>query len=83
MRNDPAHVLADTHGWDVSIVVDVIPQCDGPSPGVPWKNHGAFVSAVAQKAEALLAAGRITEGEKDALVRNAARSDCGKSKTDR
>jgi IgA Peptidase M64 len=83
VRNDAAHVLADTHGWDVSIVVDVIPQCNGPSPGVPWKNHGAFVSAVVQAAEALVAAGRITEGERDSLVRNAARSDCGKSKTNR
>jgi hypothetical protein len=80
VRNDPAGVLADIHGWDVSVVVSVIPQCDGPSPGVPWKNHGAFVSAVVHTAEALVAAGRITEGEKDSLVREAARSDCGKAK---
>jgi IgA Peptidase M64 len=83
VRNDAAHVLADTHGWDVAVVVDVIPQCSGPSPGVPWKNHGAFVSAVAQTAEALVAAGRITEEERASLVRNAARSDCGKSKTNK
>jgi hypothetical protein len=72
-------VLTDLHGWDVSVVVSAIPQCDGPSPGVPWKNHGAFVSAVVHRAEALVAAGRITEGERDSLVREAARSDCGKN----
>jgi hypothetical protein len=79
VRNDPALVLTDLHGWDVSVVVSAIPQCDGPSPGVPWKNHGAFVSAVVHRAEALVAAGRITEGERDSLVREAARSDCGKN----
>jgi IgA Peptidase M64 len=80
VRNDAARVLADIHAWDVTVVVRVMPQCDGPSPGVPWKNHGAFVSAVVHNVEALLAAGIITEEEKDSLVREAAGSDCGKNK---
>jgi hypothetical protein len=52
----------------VLVVSVVMPQCDGPSPGVLWKNHGAFVSAVVHNAEALLVAGNITEEERDSLV---------------
>src|SRR4029453_4707720 len=63
VRYDPALVLTDLHGWDVSVVVSAIPQCDGPSPGVPWKNHGAFVSAVVHRAEALVAAGGLLKGK--------------------
>jgi len=49
--------------------------CDGD-----WKNHGKYVSAVAHAAEDFLAAGLITEEEKDAIVSAAAKSKCGKKK---
>jgi hypothetical protein len=42
-----------------------------------WKNHGAYVSCVAHAAEDFVAAGRITEEEKEAIVAEAAESDCG------
>ncbi len=48
--------------------------------GSEWNNHGAFVSCVAQTAEAFVAAGSITESEKDAVVSAAAGSGCGKKK---
>ena len=61
---------------------DAIDQdCDGVlscDPAATWKNHGKFVSCVAQAAQALVDAGQITEDEKDALVEAAAQSDVGK-----
>jgi hypothetical protein len=78
----PVSGSADNFNWPVAVLVVgmVMPGCDGPSPGVPWKNHGAFVSAVVHNAEALLAAGIITEEEKDSFVSESARSDCGKKR---
>jgi hypothetical protein len=43
----------------------------------PWRNHGGCVGAVAHAAEQLLELGRITEAEKDSIVSEATRSDCG------
>jgi hypothetical protein len=43
-----------------------------------WRNHGAYVSCVAHAAERFLAAGLLTEAEKDAVVSAAGRSDCGR-----
>jgi hypothetical protein len=73
---------ADNFNWPVAVLVVgvVMPPCDGPSPRVPWKNHGAFVSAVVHNAEVLLAAGIITEEEKDSFVSEATCSDCGKNR---
>jgi hypothetical protein len=50
-----------------------------PSSG-PWKNHGQYVSTVAQVADQLLARGLITKAQKDAAVSAAAHSDTGKRK---
>ena len=41
------------------------------------KNHGAYVSTVAHTAEDFLAAGLITEEEKDEIVSGAGGSTCG------
>ncbi len=43
----------------------------------PWKNHGAYVSCVAQTSEVFLDLGLISETEKDEIVSEAAGSDCG------
>lgn len=48
--------------------------------GNAWKNHGSYVSCVAHAAEDFLAAGLITEAEKDAVVSAAAQSECGNKK---
>jgi len=45
-----------------------------------WKNHGAYVSCVAQSSESLLNEGIIDEATKDALVSAAAQSSCGKKR---
>jgi len=73
--NTPAGVAVDAHGCSI----DQLVPCAGPVSGGTWKNHGAYVSAVAKTAEAFLAEGLITEEEKDALVSAAARSNCGKN----
>jgi hypothetical protein len=45
-----------------------------------WKNHGAYVSCVAHAANQLVAAGKITSSQKDALVSAAGKSSVGKKK---
>lgn len=57
--------------------LDQLVPCAGPVTGGTWKNHGAYVSAVARAANEFLAEGVISESEKDAIVSEAARSDCG------
>lgn len=52
--------------------------CEGPRGSTqPWKNHGQYVASVAESAESFLDQGLITEAEKDAIVRAAAKSTCG------
>ena len=46
----------------------------------PWKNHGAYVSCVAHTSEDFVAAGLITDTDKDNIVSTAAESDCGAKK---
>ena len=48
--------------------------------GSTWRNHGSYVSCVAQSAEAFATAGLITWEEKDVVVSTAAKSDCGAKK---
>ena len=45
-----------------------------------WKNHGKYVKCVVRKARDLVKAGIISKAEKRAIVKEAARSDCGKKK---
>lgn len=52
--------------------------CDGPSGTVmPWRNHGKYVSCVAQMANRFLAEGLISASEHGGLVSAAAQSACG------
>ena len=53
--------------------IEQICRCD-----TAWKNHGAYVSCVAQTSESFVAAGLITSTTKDAIVGQAAESSCGK-----
>jgi len=72
--NTPAGAIVDANGCSI----DQLAPCAGPITGGIWRNHGAYVSAVAKTAEQFLAAGLITAEYKDAVVSNAAKSDCGK-----
>jgi hypothetical protein len=48
--------------------------------GNSWKNHGAYVRCVAHTSEDFIAAGLITEVEKDTIVSTAGISSCGAKK---
>ncbi len=65
--------IVDTSGCSI----DQLAPCGGPASGGTWRNHGEYVSAVAQAAEQFLEQGLITEDQKDAIVAAAAQSDCG------
>ena len=58
--------------------IEQLVPCAGPSAGGGWRNHGQYVSAVRSVADAFLAAGLITADQRDAIVQDAARSNCGK-----
>jgi len=61
--------------------IDQLCPCDGPrGTNVYWRNHGKYVSCVAQSAESFLGLSLITESEKDAIVSSAAQSSCGDKK---
>src|SRR5437867_3508098 len=68
-----AGAIVDANGCSI----DQIAPCSGPASGGTWKNHGQYVSAVAQAVEALLAQGLITEDQAEEIVSEAAHSDCG------
>jgi hypothetical protein len=72
----PANTLVDADGCSI----DQIAPCSGPATGGSWKNHGQYVSAVAQAATEFLAEGLISPDEVDAIVAQAAHSDCGSNK---
>lgn len=57
--------------------IDQLAPCDGPISGGTWKSHGQYVSTIAQVTEAFLNLGLITEVQADAIVAQAAQSDCG------
>jgi len=65
--------------YDTSPILAQTP-CDGPAPGVKWKNHGSYVSAVSKVVETYLDADIIVEEEADEIMAAAGASDCGKKK---
>ena len=66
-------VVVDANGCSI----DQLVPCAGPASGGTWKNHGEYVSSTAHAAGEFLAQGLISEGEKDAIVAQAAQSKCG------
>lgn len=72
----PPDVVVDpANGCSIQQLV----PCSGPrGTTVPWKNHGQYVSSVAKTAKNFLHQGLITEAEKDAIMAEAAGSNCGK-----
>jgi len=51
--------------------------CDGPTPGVPWANHTAYVNCVTAVANARYLAHTITGTQKTADITHAKNSTCG------
>ena len=58
--------------------IDQLAPCSGPFSGGAWKNHGQYVSSVANAAETFVASGLITEAQAEEIVSQAAQSHCGK-----
>jgi hypothetical protein len=69
----PAGVLVDANGCSI----DQLAPCAGPASGGTWKNHGQYVSTVAQAVEEFLAQDLITTEEADEIIAQAAQSNCG------
>ena len=67
----PAAASVDANGCSI----EQIAPCNGPASGGTWKNHGEYVSAVSQAAEAFLAQGLIGADEAEEIVAQAAQSD--------
>jgi hypothetical protein len=65
--------IVDANGCSI----DQLAPCSGPASGGTWKNHGQYVSSVAQAAASFLAQGLISQAEADAIVSQAAESNCG------
>jgi len=70
----PAGAIVDAHGCSI----DQLAPCSGPASGATWRNHGQYVSAVAEAVEAFLAQGLISEEQADAIASLAAQSNCGR-----
>jgi hypothetical protein len=69
------NTAVDEDGCSGEQIVELACPCAGD-----YKNHGEYVSCVAQVAEDQVAAGLITPAEKDAIVSARAKSGCGKKK---
>src|SRR6266542_303038 len=69
----PAGVIVDANGCSI----DQLAPCSGPASGGTWKNHGQYVSSVAQAAESFVAQDLITTEEADEIIAQAAQSNCG------
>jgi hypothetical protein len=71
--NTPPCTVVDADGCSLEQLV----PCEGPRTGGTWKNHGAYVSAVARAANDFLRQGLISAEQRNQIVSQAARSDCG------
>lgn len=69
----PAGEIVDANGCSI----DQLAPCSGPASGGTWKNHGQFVSTVAQAVEAFLAQGLINAEQAEKIITQAAQSNCG------
>lgn len=69
----PAGALVNSDGCSI----DQLAPCSGPASGGTWKNHGQYVSTVAQVSQQFREQGLITQEEKGAIVASAAQSGCG------
>ena len=57
--------------------IEQLAPCSGPASGGTWKNHGQYISTVAQVSAQFQEQGLITQDEKAAIVASAAESACG------
>jgi len=70
----PVGAIVDAEGCSI----DQLAPCSGPAAGGAWKNHGQYVSAISRVVEVFLVEGLITAEQAEAIVSQAAQSNCGK-----
>jgi hypothetical protein len=69
----PAGSVVDANGCSI----DQLAPCAGPASGGTWNNHGQYVSTVAHLSEEFLEQGLISQTLQEAIVAEAAQSNCG------
>ena len=57
--------------------IDQLVPCSGPRDGGTWGNHGQYVVSVVRTARQFMKAGLITREQNNAIVGQAAQSNCG------
>jgi hypothetical protein len=72
--NTPPCSIVDANGCSL----DQLAPCAGPTPTTHWRNHGQYVSTLAQAVEEFLSQGLISEDQADAIIAAAAQSPCGR-----
>lgn len=70
----PLYAVTNTDGCSIGQAV----PCKGPASGGIWKNHGAYVSALAGMAGKFAKAGLITKEKKSKIITEAAQGACGR-----
>jgi len=68
-----AGAVVDSTGCSIAQIA----PCSGPASGRTWKNHGQYVSAVAQAAAAFVEQRLISADQAEEIVAQAAQSNCG------
>ena len=66
--------IVDGHGCSIEQLV----PCEGPRPGVRWKNHGEYVTTLAKVVGQFVAQGLISEQEAERIFQAGAQSNCGR-----
>lgn len=78
-RATGAGTLIGPAGFSAISALAFVDEVDRQVPcGGPWKNHGEYVSRVAEVTNAMHKAGLISGRQKGQIQSEAARSDCGK-----
>lgn len=65
---------------DAGCSVNQLCPCARPANGNKWKNHGAYVRCIALISGYYVSSGLLNDSEKDDLVSEAGRSECGHKK---
>lgn len=63
---------------DFGCSIEQLVPCEGPFAGGTWKNHGRYVSAISKVSKQFVNEKRMTSTQRALVVKEAARSDCGK-----
>jgi hypothetical protein len=73
--NTPLGSLVNDHGCSIPQLV----PCEGPRNGGAWKNHGHYVSTLADVTRNFVTLGILTGAQRNSILQTAAQSSCGKT----